>query len=356
MRSWTTRPGAGAFLLFGILVLATPGCSVLEQFRPPPPAEPVEVPQLPPKPDLPTAEVPAPEVPVSPPPQPEPVEAPPEPVVEPDEPLRLAVLLTSRIPDYEAVAVALRDAVGDLDVYDLSDKSLTPKEIFETIRAVDTDVVVAVGYRAAAFASTLEDFPVVYSQVFNTGQLDLASDRVKGVSVLPPLDRQLDAWRQFNPSLSSVGAIVGPGHETLLAEAERAAAGKGIRFGHRLAQSDREALYLFTRMVPEIDGFWLFPDNRILSKTVLREMLSYAARHRVQVAVFNDSLLSIGATISTTAVDRNIAETILLVAEQLTSDGASEIPPMSPLTDIKVRVNDDAVSTADIGVPAEGGR
>lgn len=355
MRPWTKRPGTGAVLLLAVVMLATSGCSVLEQFRPPPPAAPVEVPQLPPKPELPKAEVPAPKVPVTPPRQPETSELPPQDTVEPEAPLRVAVLLTSRLPDYEQVAVALREVIGDLDVYDLSDKSLTRKEIFETIRSVDTEVVVAVGYRAAAFAATLEDLPVVYSQVFNTGQLELASDRVKGVSVLPPLDQQLAAWRQLNPSLSSIGAIVGPGHEALLAEAERAAAGQGIRFGHRLAQSDREALYLFTRLVPEIDGFLLFPDNRILSPTVLKEMLNYAARHRVQVAVFNDSLLSIGATISTTAVDKDIAETILLVAERLLTDDAENIPAISPLTDIEVRVNESALPATTVSVPTEGG-
>ena len=50
-------------------------------------------------------------------------------------------------------------------------------------------------------------------------------------------------------------------------------------------------------------------------------MLTYASRHRVQVAVFNDSLLALGATISTTSVDADMAETIVSVASQLIDRG-----------------------------------
>ena len=48
-------------------------------------------------------------------------------------------------------------------------------------------------------------------------------------------------------------------------------------------------------LIRDIDGFILFPDNRILSRSVLTEMMADANRHRVQVAVFNEPLLEFGA-------------------------------------------------------------
>ena len=321
--------------LLGLLLLS--GCSVLPVFdkSAEPPA--VEGPQLPPKPE-PVPELPNPRPEVAAPKTPEPVLNPAP--VEVEEPLRVSVLLSSRLPAYERIAIALRTELGQLDVYDMDDRSLTPREMHDSIRAAKTEVVVAVGYKAAAFATRMPDMPVVFSQVFNTGGLDLESGRVRGVSVLPPLDQQLEVWRTLNPNLSSVGAIVGTGHEMLVEEAGIAATTHDVRFQHRVAQSDRETLYLFTRLVPEIDGFWLFPDNRILSTEILKEMLTYAARHRVQVAVFNDSLLSIGATLSTTPVDADVAATILQVAEQLVESDGEGVPPIAPLSDIAVRVSE----------------
>ena len=332
------RAGAGApLVLFGLLFLS--GCSLLPTFEPAAEPPPVAEPQLPPNPE------PLPELPN---PRPE-VAAPstPAPVIQPApaetaEPLRVSVLLSSRLPAYERIAIALRNELGQIDVYDMDDRSLTPREMYDSIQSAKTEVVVAVGYKAAVFATRIEGMPVVFSQVFNTGGLDLDSDRVKGVSVLPPLDQQLEVWRTLNPNLSAVGAIVGTGHELLVEEAGKAAEHHAVRFQHRVAQSDRETLYLFTRLVPEIDGFWLFPDNRILSGEILKQMLTYAARHRVQVAVFNDSLLSIGATLSTTTVDEDVAATILDVAERLVDSDGSTLPPISPLTDIAVRINDSS--------------
>lgn len=356
MRQKVATPGAGAILLLGGFALLAAGCSIVDPFRAPPPEQHVDVPELPPKPEVPA---PDPEVSVPEPTAAAPAPAPDQPPTPPteavEEPVRLAVLLSSRAPDYEGVAHALEAAAGDVDVYDLSDKSLTQREILDSVLVAGSEVVIAVGYRAAAFAQTIGDLPVVYAQVFNAAQLDLSAEHIKGVAVLPPLDRQLAAWRELNPNLSSIGAIVGAGHEELLAQAEQASAEHGIRFQHRLAQSDRETLYLFTRLVPEIDGFLLFPDNRVLSASVLRQMLTYAARHQVQVAVFNDSLLSIGATISTTAVEEDIADTILLVAERLLSDDPGSVPEVSPLSEIEVRVNDGTFQTADLSSPAETG-
>ena len=150
---------------------------------------------------------------------------------------------------------------------------------------------------------------------------------------------QLQAWREINPELRNVGAILGEGHDDLIEEAISATDANDMHLHYRLAKSDRETLYLFTRLVSDIDGFWLFPDNRILSSSILREMLAYATRHRVQVAVFNDSLLALGATISTTSVNADIAQTIVSVVKSVTSGEAGSVPVRTPLSKIDVRTN-----------------
>ncbi len=339
-------------IVCGLAQMALSGCSLMPPMTTPEAEPPITTPRLPPKPTV----SPEPEV------RPEPVARPapkpqPEPEPEPTvEPLRVAVLLTRRVAEYDNVATALRAELGSADIYDLADKSLSPADVQARLQQTNIQVVVAIGYRAAEFASKLEGMPVVYSQVFNTGNLQIDSSRVKGVAMLPPLDQQLEAWKALNPSLSSVGAIIGPGHEALLEEANQAGSLHGVRVESRLAHSDRETLYLFTRLVPQIDGYWLFPDNRILSPDVLRQMLSYAARHRVQIAVFNDSLLSLGATLSATAVDEDIARTILEVADQLIANEGDEVPAVSPLSDVAVNYGAARAGSSLPVSAAEGGR
>jgi len=331
-KAWSRKP-----LLLALVSLAFAGCSLLPAFDKP--AEPVAAPQLPPTP---VSEEPVEEVAEV---APEPEPAPPEPVVEPPPPPKVAIVLSSRAPAYEGVANELVAMLEAFEIYDLSDKSLTQKEAHDSIVSSGTDAVVAIGMRAAVFAGNFDERPVVYSQVFNTDGLPTDAENFRGVSAIPPLDLQLDAWQALNPGLANVGAILGEGHETLVEEATRVTQKRNIRFHYRLAQSDREALYLFTRLVADIDGFWLFPDNRILSSDVLREMLAYAGRHRVQVAVFNDSLLALGATLSTTSDDRDVAGAIVTVLQAMLGGSARSVPPITPLSKISVRANGRA-STA----------
>lgn len=341
------REGKNSLLLLAMAVLLS-GCSYLEGLSKSGAEEPVVTPQLPPavgieEPETPPEPAPTPPVIVEP-------EAEPEAPPAQEAPPRVAVVISSRSAAYEDVANALSARLEAVDIYDMSDRSLTAKEMVDSIRNSGSEIVVAVGLRATKFAQNFDDLPVVFSQVFNASQFNDEDRALKGVSVLPPLELQIEAWKKLNPNLSSVGAVIGSGHEHLIQEATDTAQKHGVRFHYRLAQSDRETLYLFTRLVPDIDGFWLFPDNRILSASVLRQMLTYASRHQVQVAVFNDSLLSLGATISTTSVDSDIADTIVSVASQLLATGGIDVPSLTPLNKIQIRTR----SPADLGRLARG--
>jgi ABC-type uncharacterized transport system substrate-binding protein len=318
--------------MLAVFAMLMSGCSLI--LPSPDTPDPVVTPQLPPTPTpVPTAE-PAPVEPI---PQPEIIE--PEPILPEPVATKVAIVLSARVPAYENVVIELTGLLDEFEIYDLSDRSLTQKEAFDAIRHNGAQVVVAVGLRAATFCKAITDLPVVFSQVFNVNENALDGENFKGVAAIPPLAMQLTAWRQLSPELNSIGAIIGEGHDDLIDEAMLAAEGNGLRFNHRIAKSDRETLYHFTRLAPDIDGFWLFPDNRILSASVLRQMLDYAAHHGVQVAVFNDSLLSLGAAISTTSVNADIAQTIVSVITSAVRGDMEAIPDMTPLSEIGVRTN-----------------
>jgi len=324
--------------------LVLSGCTLFQPFEPPPA----------PTPELPPVVEPAPEIVPAPQPAPEPVAEPaPEPAPPPAHVAPLvAVVLSDRTPAYVLVANELQKSLDDVDVYDLSDHSLLPRDAFAAIAASDAKVVVAIGLSAARAARRFATVPVVISQVFNLNVDELLADDVRAVAVLPPIGMQMDAWHELDPSVRNVGAILGPGHDDLIAEAEQAMAERGIKFHVAIAGSDRETLYLFNRLVRDIDGFILFPDNRILSRTVLTEMMSYASRHRVQVAVFNEPLLSHGALLSTASVEPDIAAKIVSVIGRMLSGDIDSIPPITPLSEIDVQTNPAVVNK--LGLSANG--
>jgi len=258
----------------------------------------------------------------------------PEPVYVP-----VAIVLSESRPAYTNVSSKLLPYLKDYRIYDLAEKNRSPRQTFAAIAKSDAQLIIALGLSATKTAKSFATVPVVFSQVFNVIENDLVSDDMKGVAVLPPLDLQVEAWRGMDPQIWNIGAILGEGHEDLIAEADAAMKKRGIKFNYAVAHSDRETLYLFKRMNRAIDGFLLFPDNRILSRTVLTEIMKEASRHRVQVAVFNDALLRHGATFSASSVDTNIADKITIALNEIVKGNIDDVAPLTPLSEIRIQTN-----------------
>lgn len=262
----------------------------------------------------------------------------------------VAIVLSDRTPAFESVATELGRLLDDYLLYDMADKSLAPPEVFAGIARLHAEVVIAIGLAAAREAILRSAVPVVFCQVFNLSAFQDTVVPVRGVASMPPLAAQVAAWKRLNPELHAIGAILGPGHEALIAEAQHAAAEHGVSFHYRLASSDRETLFTFQRMAPELDGFWLFPDNRVLSVAILEDILDYASRHEVDVAVFNPALLDMGATLSATTVDADIAATTLSVTSRILRGEIDSVPWMTPLNEVRITAR-KGLPAASHGVP-----
>ena len=182
--------------------------------------------------------------------------------------------------------------------------------------------------------------PVDFSHVFNYEHHQLLKENSRGIAAMPPPDAQIAAWKEIDPSVSRIGVIVGEGHDDLITEAEIAAQRHGVELVVQVTRSDQETLYFFRRMIRDIDGFWLFPDNRILSTRVLQQMLEDANRQRVPVNVPSDSMLSLGAMVSMTSQASDIADTIVNVVRRIQAGQLDSIPPITRLSEIRVKTNE----------------
>jgi ABC-type uncharacterized transport system substrate-binding protein len=312
-----------------ILLLALSGCALI--FPEPPVPEPTTIPEAEPEP------APAPAIEEPPPVEPAPVTK--SPVVPQPVSARVAIVLTNLLPAYADVATKLVAYLDDYNIYDLAERNKSPRQVFAEIAESEAQFVVAIGLQAAKVARSFATVPVIFSQVFNVNENGLTSDNIKGVAVLPPLELQVEAWRGMDPKIRNIGAILGDGHEDLIAEADQAMSERGIKFHYAVAGSDRETLYHFKRLIRDIDGFVLFPDNRILSGAVFTEMMSDAARHHVQVAVFNESLLKHGATFSASSVDSNIADKITIALNEIDKGNIDDVAQVTPLSEIHIQTN-----------------
>ena len=251
----------------------------------------------------------------------------------------VAIVLTNNLPAYADVAVELAQRLDNYEVYDLGDDSTPPISVLRRINDSNSDVVVAIGLRAAQSSVAMADKPVIFSQVFNHQDHDLLTANSRGVAAIGPLESQLAAWKKIDPTIVRVGVIIGEGHDDLIEEALLAAEKHEIDLRIQVTTSDQETLYFFRRMIRDIDGFWLFPDNRVLSARVLQEMLADANRQQVPVTVPSNAMLELGATLSITTVAADIARTIVKVIREVKAGNLDRLPPITQLSEIRVETN-----------------
>ena len=248
----------------------------------------------------------------------------------------VAIVMTSSQPAYADVAVELAERLENYEVYDLGEDSEPPITVLRQVNDSNSSVVVAIGLRAARSSVAMADKPVVFSQVFNHQDHELLTPNSRGVAAIAPLDAQLTAWKQIYPDMETVGVIIGEGHDELIEEAVLAAAKHDVELRVQVTGSDQETLYFFRRMIRDIDGFWLFPDNRILSARVLQEMLLDAKRQQVPVNVPSESMLDMGASLSISTVAADIARTIVRVIREIQAGNLDSLPPITELSEIRV--------------------
>jgi len=253
---------------------------------------------------------------------------------------RVAIVVTNKQPAYADIARELTRHFKKYRIYDLSDTGQVPVSVLRVINDSNSGAVVAIGPRAARSSVAMAQKPVVFSQVFNYQEHDLLQENSRGVAVLAPLDAQLAAWKDIDPTVTRIGVIVGTGHDELIADARLAAERHGIDLRVAVTHSDQETLYVFRRMIRDIDGFWLFPDNRVLSARVLEQMLEDATRQHVPVTVPSESMLQLGAMISMSTVAADIAATIVKVVRQIQAGDMARVPSITQLSEIRVTTND----------------
>ncbi len=258
----------------------------------------------------------------------------------PDRPTRVAILLSDDVAPYQEIAaeIRLRGQQNEYLTVSLAGRSNPATDALQKFHDFDPDKIVAVGLPAAKAGRDLSDRPMVFCQVFNYQDHDLLTTRTKGVKLLPPFSMQVAIWKGITPNLRTLGVITGPEQNDLLAEIQQAAAQHRVELLVRTVTTDKEALFEFKHLTPQIQGFWLLPDNRVLSPRVLREILSYSNKHGIQTAVFNRHLLDLGADISFSSNEADIADAVVGILGGAGSKDLLFGPPMTPLTTVSAAV------------------
>lgn len=264
-----------------------------------------------------------------------------KPVAGDKEGLRnVAVVVSNRAPVFQKVATHIKQDLGsNAALYYLSGDASGDTQLLNKISSLKHRKIVAIGLPAALWSKQLVGKQVVFCQVFNYRQYDLVTPSRKGVSSVPPPRQLFSRWKRLSPGLRRVIVISGPFHEGLIRKAQSAASKNGIRLDHVVVRSDKEFVYQYKKMVGRFQGTWLLPDNRVLSRAAMREVMSYSVRHGKQVMVFNPQLLPIGGLISAEPRPDDVAAQALNRLRNVAGGADIPGPDVTGLTKTRFKIN-----------------
>ena len=315
--------------LLPIMLLLLQGCAQLAQKdQPVPAAAPPEVPAV----------------------KPAPVQAAPVQVL----PKEVVILVSGDSPTYSEVARILAKQLGQRgSIRHLNGNELENAKMLAEYKNDRRKQFVSIGLGASVAAKTLTESQVVFCQVFNYQDHALLSARHKGVSMMPSMSRTFDVWRGLAPNITSIGVISGPGFEDMIRTASAAAKSHGIMLRHEVVNSDKEYLHAYKQMAGQVQGYWLIPDNRVLSGSVLREVMTFSVRNSKQVAVFSDELLKLGGLFSTTSDQQDVAQQVLSRIEQSQHKDTIPGPDIVYLEKLNLRINSVMAERFNLEIPAQ---
>ena len=263
----------------------------------------------------------------------------------------LVVLLSDSTPVFTGVQREIgKKYPRQLATYTLDDESTYPA-VQKKIESSNEPVIVAIGLPAAQLARGLAGKKVIFCQVFNYEDAKLVTPWMKGVSATAPVSEQFRVWKALYPKLARVGVITGKNLQGLMEETQAAAKENHIRLDHVEVRSDKETLYAYKQLSPKMQGLWLVPDNRVLSRDVIRDIMAHSVKEGKQVSVFGRELLGLGGLISAETSYADIAEQVLLRVRQ--AQEASGVPgaPVIPLTRTVIRINTVMAKRLNLNIP-----
>lgn len=263
----------------------------------------------------------------------------------------LIILESGASPAFAGVAVEIaRRWRGPKQVFRLNGDEKHDRKIQNDILHSDISLIAAIGLEASVLAQDMLSKKVVFCQTFNYEDRNLIRPGMAGVSPLPPAREQFRVWKALDPKLKSIAVVTGPRLSSLMTDVRAAARAAHVTIQYREVKSDLEAVFVTTQLLRMTDGVWLLPDNRILSRRSLQEIIAIGHREGKQVAVFGAQLLALGALLSVEAEQADIAaQTVaqLIEVQKTTSTG----PVIAPLTRLDFRVNAIVARQLNLRIP-----
>ena len=267
---------------------------------------------------------------------------------------QVEILVSEDIHAYTEVANELVKLLGSRgSIHILTANKFSNLKFINKLNISEHTQFVSIGLNAAIASKQLKNRQLVFCQVYNYQDYALITSRHKGVSMLPSLTQTFNTWRSLSPHTTDIGVISGPGMHDVIAAAKASAKHYGITLHHESVKSDKEFQYAFKKISTKVQGYWLLPDNRVLSENTLRNIMNFSVRNSKQVAVFSEELLKLGGLLSLSSAHSDIAQQVYERLELAQSKDTMPGPDIVYPEKMNLHINSVMAGNLGLQIPAQ---
>ncbi len=211
---------------------------------------------------------------------------------------KVLVLQSVSVAPYEQVVKGFEQASGST-VQRLFISDLKEKEIFQSVRLLRPDMVLAVGRDALSLARQIKTVPIVYCMVLNPLSLLTDEKNIRGVSMNPSPEKQFSELIRLLPGVRNINLLYDPEKSGVFVQRLHEALAKmDVRLTAGAVHHSADV----PRRLNELKGkngiYWMLPDTTVITTETLETIFLFSLEATMPILTFADKYLELGAALS----------------------------------------------------------
>jgi len=168
----------------------------------------------------------------------------------------------------------------------------------QKINSAKNDIIFVIGRKSLEYAA--RDFssntPVVFTVVADYKVED--SQKVAGITLGVPDEKKISLIKEILPDTSRVGVIYSNSFRVKAEGLQQAVEKHGLKYVENVINSEQDFVSALTNMLPNIDCFIMFPDDKIYFSTTMKLLFFESLKRNVPVIGLNKYYTQMGAVCS----------------------------------------------------------
>jgi putative ABC transport system substrate-binding protein len=205
--------------------------------------------------------------------------------------------------------------------YHLKGSLAKGRQIGETVRAGQPDLVLAVGLKAAQAAHLdIPDIPVIFCLVLNPALHGLPAPNMTGILMQPSNAKNFETMQAVLPKVRHIGLLYHQDQERsadFVTQARLDAQRLGLTLVASAVREQVDVPEALRALLPQIDLLWVTQDSAVLTLASIDFLLTTALDAKVPIFTFTSTLVQRGALAGLTLNPFDIGQQAGVLAQKI---------------------------------------